>query len=222
MGRCDDAIGVAVKSYLVSRGRRPTVRFDFEDRLRADAKRTVAALKSAGCEVQMLSGDRDAPASLIAAASGIEDWQAASDPKQKVEHLEALRDEGARTLMVGDGLNDAAALALAHVSISPGTAADASQAAADMVMQGEALGADRRGDRHRARGAPAVCSRTSPLPPSTTHCRTACSNRTGDAADCRGCDVGVVVDRDAERVTVIGQRVRRWTRSLFSRLPRSR
>jgi Cu2+-exporting ATPase len=117
----------------------PSVRFDFEDRLRGDAKRTVAALNERGLHVQMLSGDRDAPASLIAAQCGIEDWRAASDPKAKVVHLEALRNEGARTLMIGDGLNDAAALAVAHVSISPASAADASQAAADMVLTADTL-----------------------------------------------------------------------------------
>ena len=55
------------------------------------------------------------------------------------ERLEAFRAQGHKSLMVGDGLNDAAALALAHVSISPASAAQASQAAADMVLQGDGL-----------------------------------------------------------------------------------
>jgi Cu2+-exporting ATPase len=120
-------------------GARAPVRFDFEDTLRSDATETVAALKARGLEVEMLSGDRDAPAAAIASATGITAWRGASDPKQKAERLEALRAGGRRALMVGDGLNDAAALSLAHVSISPGTAAQASQAAADMVLQGEGL-----------------------------------------------------------------------------------
>jgi P-type Cu2+ transporter len=96
-------------------------------------------LKTRGLEVEMLSGDRDAPAAAMAAATGITVWRGATDPKQKAERLEALRADGRRALMVGDGLNDAAALSLAHVSISPGTAAQASQAASDMVLQGEGL-----------------------------------------------------------------------------------
>jgi P-type Cu2+ transporter len=121
------------------RGTRAPVRFNFEDTLRSDATATVAALRARGLEVELLSGDRDAPAATVAAATGIAVWRGASDPKQKADRLEALRAGGRRALMVGDGLNDAAALSLAHVSISPGTAAQASQAASDMVLQGEGL-----------------------------------------------------------------------------------
>jgi Cu2+-exporting ATPase len=87
----------------------------------------------------MLSGDRSEPAAVAAHGVGIDDWQAAIDPKQKVAQLETLAALGRRTLMVGDGLNDTAALAVAHVSMSPGSAASASQAAADMILQGEDL-----------------------------------------------------------------------------------
>jgi len=116
------------------------LRFDFEDQLRPDAAEVVAALERRGLRVEMLSGDRLAPARAAAERAGIATWHAANDPKQKAEYLQTLRGQGQRVLMVGDGLNDAAALALAHVSISPGTAADASQSAADMVLQSEALG----------------------------------------------------------------------------------
>ncbi len=115
------------------------VRFDFDDELRSDAKQTVTGLRDRGLNVQMLSGDRDLPASQVAVQCEIEEWQAAADPKAKVRHLEALRDGGRRTLMIGDGFNDAAALAVAHVSISPASAADASQAAADMVLTADTL-----------------------------------------------------------------------------------
>jgi Cu2+-exporting ATPase len=53
--------------------------------------------------------------------------------------MEELRRQGRHVLMVGDGLNDTGALALAHVSIAPGTAADASQLASDMVLRGASL-----------------------------------------------------------------------------------
>jgi Cu2+-exporting ATPase len=113
--------------------------FEFEDRVKADAAATVAALSARGFGVEMLSGDRNAPAEAVARAVGIGAWRALRDPEQKTEHLQALRESGRKALMVGDGLNDAAALALAHVSISPATAAQASQAAADMVLQGDEL-----------------------------------------------------------------------------------
>src|SRR5690606_11863717 len=57
----------------------------------------------------------------------------------KTARIEAVRRAGKRSLMVGDGLNDAAALAAAHASASPGTALEASQAASDFVLQGSAL-----------------------------------------------------------------------------------
>ena len=135
----EDEAGLAASHIWYREDDEPAVRFDFQDRLRDDAQLTVAALKARGLHVQMLSGDRDAPALKIAQECGIEDWKASSDPKAKVAHLNALREKGAHTLMIGDGLNDAAALSMAHVSISPGSAADASQAAADMVLTTESL-----------------------------------------------------------------------------------
>ena len=123
----------------LKKGEATPVRFVFADRLRADAKRTVAALERRGLSVEMLSGDREAPAAAMARDAGISVWRALTDPKQKIERVSDLHAEGHHTVMVGDGLNDAAALAHAHVSISPATAADASQAAADIVLQGDAL-----------------------------------------------------------------------------------
>ena len=70
---------------------------------------------------------------------GIEDLESGGKPAEKVAMLEALKREGRRVLMVGDGINDAPSLAAAHVSMSPITAADLSQAQADAVFVGEAL-----------------------------------------------------------------------------------
>jgi Cu2+-exporting ATPase len=115
------------------------VALHFSDSVRADAAASVKALKAMGLKVEMLTGDLDKPAAAAAATLSIETWTACSDPAQKTQHLERLRKQGHHVLMVGDGLNDAAALSLAHVSISPGTAVQASQTAADMILQGESL-----------------------------------------------------------------------------------
>jgi Cu2+-exporting ATPase len=66
-------------------------------------------------------------------------WKAGLKPAEKIAHIEALQASGRKVLMVGDGLNDAPALAAAHVSLSPITAVHLSQAAADAVFTGDAL-----------------------------------------------------------------------------------
>jgi Cu2+-exporting ATPase len=113
--------------------------FRFEDRQRADAVETVRRLGQIGLGVEMLSGDRRAAAEKVAADLGISVWRAGMSPKEKTIHLDGLRAAGAKVAMVGDGLNDAPSLAAAYASLSPGTAADASQAAADFVYQGDGL-----------------------------------------------------------------------------------
>lgn len=107
--------------------------------LRPDAREVIEKLRAAGLDVRMLSGDRETAVAGIAAALGIAEWQAEVKPADKVRALEQLKAMGRRVLMVGDGLNDAPALAAAHVSLSPITAADLSQAQADAVFLGERL-----------------------------------------------------------------------------------
>lgn len=115
------------------------VRFVFRDSLRSDAAKTVVGLRMRGITVEMLTGDGGAVAAQTAGEADIRVWHSGVGPQQKAARLESLRADGRRVLMVGDGLNDAAAMALAHVSIAPGTAADISQMTADMVLQGEKL-----------------------------------------------------------------------------------
>jgi len=109
------------------------------DRLRPDAAETIRTLTARGLAVELLSGDRAAAVAPVAKALGIARWQADCTPADKIARLEALAAEGRRPCMVGDGLNDAPALAAAAASISPSTAADISQTAADVVFQGEKL-----------------------------------------------------------------------------------
>lgn len=111
----------------------------FADRLRDDAALTVRVLKSAGYTVEILSGDRASAVQPIAKEAGVADWLAAQKPDAKIVRLEVLKKAGRKVLMVGDGLNDAPALAAAHASLSPSTAIDISQTAADAIFQGSKL-----------------------------------------------------------------------------------
>ncbi len=107
--------------------------------LRSDAAETMGSLRAAGLEVHVLSGDRSGAVARIGDTLDIDMLCAEAKPADKVAYLEALAAEGRKVLMVGDGINDAAALAAAHVSMSPVTAAELTQSAADAVFLGERL-----------------------------------------------------------------------------------
>lgn len=123
----------------LSRPGRAPVRFAFADRLRPDAARAIAALAEDGLMIELLSGDRRAAVARTAAQVDIIAWQAEVSPADKARRVALLREQGRRVLVVGDGLNDAPSLAAAYASMSPATAAEATQNVADAVFQGDAL-----------------------------------------------------------------------------------
>jgi len=109
----------------------------FADKLRPGAETAVAAMQTAGLRLMLLSGDAPAPVADLAARLGIVDFAAGKLPAEKVAHVRALQDQGHKVLMIGDGLNDTAALAQAYVSISPASALDAARTASDIVLLGQ-------------------------------------------------------------------------------------
>lgn len=133
----DDADNT-LELWLAAKGK-PPVRFTFADRLRSDAKEVILALQSSGIRTLLLSGDRQEITKSIAQALGIETFMGALSPVQKAEEIATLKNGGAKVLMVGDGLNDAPSLYSATVSMSPTSAMDITQNAADIVFQGEKL-----------------------------------------------------------------------------------
>ncbi len=114
-------------------------RFEFADKLRPDATEAVASLKEAGLHVELLSGDRKAVAETVAVDAGIDAFSAEVTPVEKCDRLKSLQATGHSVMMAGDGLNDAAAMAFADVSISPASAVDITQNTADVVFQGDEL-----------------------------------------------------------------------------------
>jgi Cu2+-exporting ATPase len=137
------------------RGEAPAVRIAFADPLRPDAAEAIARLQAAGLDVRILSGDRPAAVAAAARTLGIDSFAAAQTPGDKLAALEALKAQGRRVLVVGDGLNDAPMLAAGHASLAPASASDAGQTAADMLFLHDsllavpqALDTARRADAH--------------------------------------------------------------------------
>jgi len=108
--------------------------FDARDSLRPDATEAVAALHRAGLVAVMLTGDSEAAARPIATIAGIRQMEAGLDPAGKLERIRQLQAEGLRVAMVGDGINDAAALAQADAGLAMGTGADLAQEAGDVLL----------------------------------------------------------------------------------------
>lgn len=124
--------------WLAEDGKAP-VRFTFADQLRTDAAEVISSLHSCGIKTLLLSGDRQELTKEIAIQLGIPIFEGTLSPIQKTEKISQLKSAGANVLMVGDGLNDAPSLTSATVSMSPASAMDITQNAADIVFQGEKL-----------------------------------------------------------------------------------
>ncbi len=108
--------------------------FDARDALRNDAAEVVAALRRTGLRVLMLTGDSAAAAAPIAHQAGISEIESSLDPAGKLARIRTLQESGMRVAMVGDGINDAAALAQADAGIAMGTGADLAQEAGDVLL----------------------------------------------------------------------------------------
>jgi len=114
------------------------------DELKAEAAGTIAALEAAGLRTLMLTGDNDATAAAIAAEVGISEVRARLLPADKLDVLKDLKQKGEIVAMVGDGINDAPALAAADVGVALGTGTDVALEAADVaLMSGDLAGVTR-------------------------------------------------------------------------------
>ena len=104
------------------------------DELRPGAAAAVAALQRVGVAVTMLTGDHPAPAAAIAKTAGIGEWRAEQLPEDKRAAIVAMQKQGRIVGMVGDGVNDAPALAQADVSFAMGAGAGSALSAADVTL----------------------------------------------------------------------------------------
>ena len=118
----------------------PTAGMDFEDKVKDSSAATVAELKAMGLDVFMLSGDNPERAGKVAGKVGIDNLISGVLPDSKQEHIRKLQDEGRRVAMVGDGINDSPALALADLSIAMGDGTDIAMNASMVTMVNPDLG----------------------------------------------------------------------------------
>ena len=106
-----------------------------EDPIREEAKSVIAALHERGVkEVWMLTGDDERTARVVAETLGIDHYRAGILPADKAAVVTALKEKGAKVLMVGDGVNDSPALSASHVGVTLRDGADIAQEVADVVL----------------------------------------------------------------------------------------
>ena len=137
-GACDAAPASGPELWLRPHDGEP-VQFVFTDAIRTDAAETIDRLSAMGIELHLLSGDRGEVVQVVADDLGLASWQGGCQPQDKIAFIERLKAEGRTVAMIGDGLNDAPSLRAAAVSMSPASATDVTQTAADFVFQGEQL-----------------------------------------------------------------------------------
>jgi Cu+-exporting ATPase len=109
-------------------------RIELEDELRPEARVAVEHLKRLGVAVAMLTGDHEQTARRIAESLGIEDARASLTPEDKVVEVERRQNQRRRVAFVGDGINDAPALATADVGVTFATATDIATTTADVMI----------------------------------------------------------------------------------------
>ena len=123
----------ATAVYIGINGRTEGV-FLVTDRIKATTAQALNDLRADGLRIVMLTGDRLETAMSVAGQLGITEMEAGVQPQQKGEIVKRLRDEGRIVAMAGDGINDAPALAAAHVGIAMGTGTDVAMDTAGITL----------------------------------------------------------------------------------------
>lgn len=115
------------------------VAIEQRERLKPHAAEAVALLQERGMEVWMMSGDKEEAAAYWAGKTGIKHWKSRCMPQDKENMVRSLQTEGKCVAMVGDGINDSQALALADVSIAMGRGTDVAMDVAQVTLMGDDL-----------------------------------------------------------------------------------
>jgi Cu2+-exporting ATPase len=134
LAAAERAAGRGQAAIYLLEGTRPLAVFAVADAIREESREAVRRLHEIGLEVVMLTGDARSVAEAVGKDLGIDTVFAEVLPGQKAEHIEALKRQGRRVAMVGDGVNDAPALLTADVGIAIGAGTDVAVEAGDVVL----------------------------------------------------------------------------------------
>ena len=126
-------------SFFVGKQGELVAKFYLKDSVKPEAKALIDELKAAGLETFILSGDVQNVVKNVADELGVSEFGAGMLPDEKAEFIAELKQQGKNVLMVGDGINDAAALSLAHVAICMGSGAAVSLEKSDVVLLDDSL-----------------------------------------------------------------------------------
>lgn len=133
---------------IKSRGRSPIVvsldgtaraLFEVGDQIKSDSRQAIENLEELGCESVLITGDSEQAAAHIASVAGIKDFRSHVLPEEKVAVVKEYQQQGRHVIMIGDGVNDAAALAASDLSMAMGTGTDSAIAVADITLMRPSL-----------------------------------------------------------------------------------
>ena len=126
-------------SIYLSDGKQLLARILLRDKIRAEARDSVSALKRMGMNIHILSGDHEFSVRHTALELGIDSFKSGQSPEQKLEFVKTLQEQGKQVTMVGDGINDLPVLSGARLSIAMGRASDLTKLNSDAILLNEHL-----------------------------------------------------------------------------------
>lgn len=129
----------SLTQYFFAQDGNVVASFGLKDALKENAKETLQKLRSLGLNIVLLSGDHAQVTKLIAHEAGIDTYEAGLLPHEKAEYIDALRRQGHKVVMAGDGINDTLALSRSEIAIAMGSGADVAVDVSDIVLTNDSM-----------------------------------------------------------------------------------
>lgn len=135
----DEVYSKGNTGIIISEDNQPCAVFEIADQIKENAQETITKLKKMGLNIVLLTGDNENAAKHVCSKLGIDDWIAEATPETKADSVKKYQEVHGFAAMVGDGINDAPALASAHVGIALGSGTDVAIESSDIIIPGEKL-----------------------------------------------------------------------------------